>query len=58
MTRRCREIMPQWRRRSAAPVLHRARLVTDPKKLAQLKAEAERIRFSGLSATPPVYHEQ
>jgi hypothetical protein len=45
MKRMCREIVPTWRRRRSWEILRHARVVTDPKELAQLKVEAEKAKL-------------
>ena len=56
MRRMCRDTVPPWRRqRWSSEVLRHAHLVTDPKKLAHLKAEAEKVRLSRLIAPSPNY---
>ena len=51
MKRMCREMVPTWRRRRSWEVLRHARLVTDPKELAQLKADAEKAKSSCFSVS-------
>ena len=57
MTRTCRQIPPTWHRRKAWEVLRHTQVVTDPKKLAHLKAEAEKARLAGSAAPSPVYRK-
>lgn len=48
MKRMCRERSTSWRNsKLASNVLRHARIVTDPKKLAQLRAEAAKQKLRG-----------
>jgi hypothetical protein len=58
MTHACRQMLPFGRRRKSCEVLRHAHVVSDPQKLAHLRAEAERVRLSSEATLSSTSHKR